>query len=89
MSERKERVDKGVRVNPNLPKEYHEKLQQLALACNYMKKTNLAALLIKIALDSPEVVNGLQDIHNKNKVLRITPARSNGEVKYLTSYKNG
>lgn len=75
---RKTRSDKKVRVNPALNQKTHLKLQKLAVACN-VPKTQLAADIIELALNIPEIINYLQDYHGASEY-RIIPLREDGQV---------
>ncbi|MBU8576398.1 hypothetical protein ACQKEX_14805 [Bacillus pumilus] len=78
---RKERSDKKIRVNAALPKEVHDKLKKLAIACD-KDKTPLAAEILEIALNNESVVNWFQTKYNKDEAYRIIVVKSNGNVHY-------
>lgn len=51
------------RVSVSMTNEYDKKLSRLSIACGGMSKSRLADELLKIALDSPNVVKYLQERH--------------------------
>ena len=70
-----------VRVNLSMASEYHSKLKKLSTACD-MQPTTLAMKLIELSLDSPSVIQWLQDKYNKQEEYRVTPISSNGMIIY-------
>lgn len=79
--DRKTRSDKKINVNPNLPRDSHDKLQRLAISCN-MSKTKLAETIITLMVNNTDFINHIQDKHNKEHFYRITPIVINGELQY-------
>ncbi|MRX56146.1 hypothetical protein GJU41_19495 [Bacillus idriensis] len=51
------------RVSVSMTSEYDRKLHKLSLACGGMSKSRLSDELLKIALDSPNVIEFLQKKH--------------------------
>lgn len=60
------------RVNVSLSNKYETKLRRLAVSCN-MRPTTLAARLIELSLDSPEVVYTLQNKFNVHNAYKVIP----------------
>lgn len=77
---RKIRSDKKIHVNPALDQETHRKLKRLALACD-ITKTALAEEIIRLALNSPSIINALQDIHSADE-FRVIPLNNNGRIEF-------
>lgn len=78
---RKVRSDKKIRVNSSLDEDTHRKLKKLSLSCN-MTKTMMAAELIKMCVNHPDIINFYQDQYNTEIEYRVVPIRENGKVKY-------
>lgn len=72
------RSDKLTRVNAGLDKFTHDKLRSLAFACD-IPKTNLAAVIIETALNTPSFINAIQERYGAGKN-RVIPIWKNGEV---------
>lgn len=72
MLKAKVRSDKKINVNPNLPKDTHDKLYKLAISCG-MTKTKLAERIITMIVNDPDAVNYFQDKYNTEPQYRITP----------------
>lgn len=81
LSEKKQRSDKKVRVNPSLDQDTHRKLKRLALACD-LPKTKLAEELIKIAVNNPSLIDYIQKIYKGSDEFRVVPIVENGKVDY-------
>lgn len=73
------------RVNVSLSNKYETKLRRLAAACNNMRPTTLAGLLIELSLDSTELVAVLQDRYNVHNAYRVLPIENyeTGEIELL------
>lgn len=69
---RKTRSDKKIHVNPALDHDTHEKLFRLAISCS-MTKTQLAELIIKTAVNTPELIRFFQDRYNVIEQYRVMP----------------
>lgn len=61
-----------VRFSVSIANDYDAKLSKLAISCG-MPKSKLADLLIRLTLDSPHMVEMIQDVHNKNEKYRVKP----------------
>jgi len=83
---RAERSDKKIRVNSPLPKDVHDKLDRLAVACG-MSKTGLGAMLIELCLNNENVINYIQDRCRDKARFRIIPSRQEGELKFVYAEK--
>ncbi|MCG7320197.1 hypothetical protein [Brevibacillus laterosporus] len=79
---RKVRSDKKIRVNPSLNTDTHGKLEKLALSCE-MTKTKLAEEILKLSLNSPDIVRYLQTKYNKNPRHKINPVIVDKRVEYM------
>lgn len=78
---RKERSDKKTRVNAGLSQSDHKKLERLAFAVA-MPKTILAAELISLCLNNPNIVTYVQKKFEADPQRRVIPVVDNGEVTY-------
>ncbi|MGG2201863.1 hypothetical protein [Paenibacillus validus] len=80
--QRKTRSDKKHKVLPALDFDTHHKLKRLALACD-ITKTELAAAIIKMAVNHPEIIKWFQDKHPGPKEFRVIPVRHpDGRIEY-------
>ena len=72
------------RVNVSLSNLYETKLRRLAVSCN-MRPTTLAARLIELSLDSPELVYTLQEQFNIHAAYKVIPLEdySTGEIELV------
>ncbi len=61
--------------------EYEQKLSKLSLSCE-MSKSEMTDYLLRIALDSPNVVEWLQDQYNKVEDYRVRPLKINNKIHY-------
>ncbi|WP_338469637.1 hypothetical protein R4Z10_12525 [Niallia sp. XMNu-256] len=61
--------------------EYDQKLTKLSMSCE-MSKSELTEQLLQIALDSPNVVEWLQDKYNKVEEYRVRPLKINNKIHY-------
>jgi hypothetical protein len=83
---RAERSDKKIRINSSFSKPIHEKLDRLAMACG-MTKTSLAAYLVELCLHNENIINFVQDQHQKTSRFRIIPSKIDGDVKFIFAEK--
>ena len=60
------------RVNPYLDQDTHRKLKKLAIACD-TNKTDLAARIIRMAVNHPDIIEHLQNHYNQDPNYRIVP----------------
>lgn len=60
------------KVLPSISRDAHKKLQLLALVCD-INKTQLAAEIIEMAVNSPEIINWFQDKYKVRQKERIVP----------------
>jgi hypothetical protein len=79
---RSERSDKKIRVNSSFSKTIHEKLDRLAMACG-VTKTHLAAHLVELCLQNENIVNFVQDQHQRSSRFRIIPSKVDGDLKFI------
>ncbi len=70
-----------VRFSVSIQNEYDGKLTRLATSCG-MAKSKMADALLKIALDSPHLVEWFQKEFNKNEQYWVTPRDINGKIYY-------
>lgn len=61
--------------------EYDQKLTKLSLSCE-MSKSEMTDYLLRIALDSPNVVEWLQEKYNKVEEYRVRPLKINNKIHY-------
>lgn len=72
------------RVNVSLSNKYKSKLNRLATSCQ-KRPTTLAGMLIEICLDSPEIIDMLQENYNVHNAYKVIPLENynTGEVELL------
>lgn len=80
-NQRKVRSDKKTRVNPSLDQDTHTKLRKLGISCN-KTKTMLAAEIITMALNHPDIVEYFQDKYNTESQYRVVPVKHQGRIYY-------
>ena len=61
--------------------EYDQKLTKLSRSCD-MSESEMTDELLKIALDSPNVVEWLQEKYNKVEEYRVRPLKINNKIHY-------
>lgn len=71
-----------VRVNPYLDADTHRKLKKLAIACD-TNKTDLAARILRMAVNHPDIVEHLQDTFNTDDDYRIRPIITEDKKKII------
>jgi len=71
-----------VRKSVSLTLDQDKKSKLLATSCD-MPQAELLSLVIHISLNSPNLINMLQDRYNVNEQYRIRPVEVNGELEYL------
>lgn len=84
--ERKVRSDKKVRVNASFTQLVHEKLDRLAAACG-TTKTELAAYLVELCLNTENIINYVQEKHRETARFRIIPSKVDGDLKFIFAEK--
>lgn len=72
---------KVIRKSVSLNNDTHLKLKKLAVSCD-MPLATLASLIIEMSVNSPSVIQTLQDKYNKEDHYRIIPVSINGKVQY-------
>ena len=72
---------RGVRLSNSINKEYDRKLTMLSNSCG-MSKSEMTDQLLRIALDSPNVVDWLQEQYNKVEEYRVRPLKINNKIHY-------
>jgi hypothetical protein len=82
LSEKKQRSDKKIRVNPSLDQDTHRKLKRLSLACD-LPKTKLAEEIIKIAVNNPSLIEYIQKVYNASDEFRVVPIVDKGKIYFL------
>lgn len=70
------------RVNMSLTNKVDKKLRRLATACN-LSHTTLAAMLVEICLNDPQIVHRLQKEFNIYAAYKVVPVHRNGEIDYV------
>lgn len=74
------------RINATFTQLVHDKLDRLAAACG-TTKTELAAYLVELCLNTESIINHVQDQHKEKARFRIIPSRINGEIKFIFAEK--
>ena len=70
-----------VRLSISINNEYDRKLTMLSNSCG-MSKSEMTDQLLRIALDSPNVVDWLQEQYNKVEEYRVRPLKINNKIHY-------
>jgi hypothetical protein len=70
-----------VRFSISINNEYDRKLSRLSTSCG-MTKSELSDQLLRIALDSPNVLEWLQNQFNKVEEYKVCPTVINNKVYY-------
>lgn len=71
-----------VRKSVSLTNDQDKKAKLLATSCN-MSQAELLSLVIHISLNSPNLVNTLQDKYNVHEQYKVTPGTIQGELVYF------
>ncbi|MFB5664395.1 hypothetical protein [Alteribacillus sp. HJP-4] len=71
-----------IRKSVSLTNDQDKKSKLLAISCD-MSQAELLSLMIKISLDSPNLINVLQDRYNKNEKFKVFPGHVNGNVEFF------
>ena len=72
---------RSIRLSISINNEYDRKLTLLSNSCG-MSKSEMTDQLLRIALDSPNVVDWLQEQYNKVEEYRIRPLKINNKIHY-------
>ena len=72
---------RSVRLSISINNEYDRKLTLLSSSCG-MSKSEMTDQLLRIALDSPNVVDWLQEQYNKVEEYRVRPLKINNKIHY-------
>ena len=72
---------RSVRLSISINNEYDRKLTMLSNSCG-MSKSEMTDQLLRIALDSPNVVDWLQEQYNKVEEYRVRPLKINNKIHY-------
>ncbi|OHR63548.1 hypothetical protein HMPREF3291_03540 [Bacillus sp. HMSC76G11] len=78
---RKERSDKKINVNPALDQDTHNKLKKLSVSCD-VSKTKMAEMLLRMALNHPNIIQHFQDHYNKDSQYRVIPVKQGDKIVY-------
>jgi len=71
-----------VRKSVSLTTDQDKKAKLLATSCD-MSQAELLSLVIHISLNSPNLVNVLQDKYNVNEKYKIVPGTIQGKLEYF------
>ena len=72
---------RSVCLSISINNEYDRKLTLLSNSCG-MSKSEMTDQLLRIALDSPNVVDWLQEQYNKVEEYRVRPLKINNKIHY-------
>lgn len=72
---------RSVRFSISINNEYDRKLSRLSVSCN-MTKSEMTDHLLRIALDSPSVIEFLQNKFNEVEEYRVRPTIINNKLYY-------
>ncbi|MFZ0447542.1 MAG: hypothetical protein WAM95_23465 [Bacillus sp. (in: firmicutes)] len=72
---------RSVRLSISINNEYDRKLTLLSSSCG-MSKSEMTDQLLRIALDSPNVVDWLQEQYNKVEEYKVRPLKINNKIHY-------
>jgi hypothetical protein len=70
-----------VRFSVSINNEYDRKLSRLSTSCE-MSKSEMTDQLLRIALDSPNVIDWLQKHYNRIEEYKVQPLKINNKVHY-------
>ena len=70
-----------VRLSISINNEYDRKLSRLSTSCG-MSKSEMTDQLLRIALDSPNVIEWLQEQYNRVEEYKIHPLKINNKIHY-------
>lgn len=70
-----------IRFSISINNEYDRKLSRIATSCG-MTKSEMSDQLLRIALDSPNVIEWLQNKFNKVEEYKVKPTLINNKVYY-------
>jgi hypothetical protein len=70
-----------VRFSVSINNEYDRKLSRLSTSCE-MSKSEMTDQLLRIALDSPNVIDWLQEHYNRIEEYKVHPLKINNKVHY-------
>jgi hypothetical protein len=70
-----------VRFSISINNEYDRKLSRLSTSCG-MSKSEMTDQLLRIALDSPNVIEWLQEQFNKVEEYKVHPLKINNKIHY-------
>jgi hypothetical protein len=70
-----------VRFSISINNEYDRKLARLSTSCG-MSKSEMTDQLLRIALDSPNVIEWLQEQFNKVEEYKVHPLKINNKIHY-------
>ena len=70
-----------VRFSISITNEYDRKLSRLSTSCG-MTKSEMSDQLLRMALDSPNVIEWLQNQYNKVEEYKVRPTVINNKVYY-------
>lgn len=71
-----------IRVNPYLDDDTHRKLKKLAIACD-TNKTDLAARILRMAVNHPDIVEDLQSKFNVDRDYIVRPIIPTDQTKII------
>lgn len=71
-----------VRKSVSLTMDQDKKSKLLATSCN-MSQAELLSLVIQVSLNSPNLINMLQEKYNVNEQYRVIPTEINGDLEYF------
>ena len=83
----KYRLERGLgnkrsgRFSVSIKNEYDGKLSRLSTSCG-MSKSEMTDQLLQIALDSPNVIDWLQEKYNKVEEYKVRPLKINNKIYY-------
>jgi hypothetical protein len=70
-----------VRFSISINNEYDRKISRLSTSCG-MSKSEMADQLLRIALDSPNVIDWLQEQYNSVEEYKVHPLKINNKIHY-------
>lgn len=71
-----------VRKSVSLTLDQDKKSKLLAISCN-MSQAELLSLVIHFSLNSPHLIDVLQEKYNVNEQYRVIPTEINGKLEYF------
>lgn len=81
-----EQKESRIRVSSSYHPDLFEKLDRLACACG-LSPTTLQTRLIQLCLDREDIINAIQQLHERRSRFRIIPLREGKDLRFVFAEK--